>query len=206
MIYTSHVLYLYITGDHIRVVYTFYDHYMLVTEDYNGDERLKVIHYTGAFDSRLSSKISSASVSGSTKGRGGIIKEDLEDIAEKELEVLTYKSPTKPYPTDDAIRRARTRLGENKYNAFFNNCETFVNWALTGEGKSAQGSKAAAGTIGTSMLAAGGIGAVSGAVIGTGVFGPIGTVAGGAIGGAVGFFGSGLVSLTGVLITKLKIN
>jgi len=37
-----------------------------------------------------------------------------------------------------ALERARSRLGENRYRLWSNNCEHFVNWALDGEARSAQ--------------------------------------------------------------------
>jgi len=34
---------------------------------------------------------------------------------------------------ESIVGRAESKLGEEKYNAFFNNCETFAKWAFTGE-------------------------------------------------------------------------
>ena len=184
-----------VAGDHIRVVHAVYHHHMLVTEVYKPDGKLKVIHFSsGRSDSRLSSKLASAR----------IVEEYYIIKPGTELEVLTYKLPRKQlYTTDEAIERARNRLGENDYNAFFYNCESFVNWALTGEEKSQQGTRAAAGTIVGSIATAGGVGAGVGGAIGS-ALGPVGTVAGGAIGGLIGVVGSSVVSLTGVLITIFK--
>src|SRR5690349_11141432 len=39
---------------------------------------------------------------------------------------------------DEAIRRARSRLGENRYRLFSNNCEHFVEWCLHGVARSFQ--------------------------------------------------------------------
>ncbi|HET7525094.1 MAG TPA: lecithin retinol acyltransferase family protein [Burkholderiaceae bacterium] len=38
----------------------------------------------------------------------------------------------------DAVARARSRLGENRYRVWSNNCEHFVHWCLSGSGRSAQ--------------------------------------------------------------------
>jgi hypothetical protein len=37
-----------------------------------------------------------------------------------------------------AVRRARSRLGENRYRLLFNNCEHFVEWCLSGTSRSSQ--------------------------------------------------------------------
>lgn len=36
------------------------------------------------------------------------------------------------YSPNETIQRAQSRLGENKYNLFFNNCEHFAIWCKTG--------------------------------------------------------------------------
>ena len=38
----------------------------------------------------------------------------------------------------DVVARARTRLGENRYRVWTNNCEHFVHWCLSGAGRSTQ--------------------------------------------------------------------
>ncbi|QXI50729.1 MULTISPECIES: lecithin retinol acyltransferase family protein [Pseudomonas] len=42
------------------------------------------------------------------------------------------------YPANEVAHRARSRLGENRYSLFANNCEHFCSWCLTGESYSAQ--------------------------------------------------------------------
>ena len=42
------------------------------------------------------------------------------------------------YVGDEAVRRARSRLGENRYRLLTNNCEHFCNWSLDGVSHSAQ--------------------------------------------------------------------
>ena len=39
---------------------------------------------------------------------------------------------------DEAVARARARLGENRYRVWTNNCEHFVHWCLSGRGRSTQ--------------------------------------------------------------------
>jgi len=52
---------------------------------------------------------------------------------------------TKTYSREDTVRRARSRIGDKRYNVIFNNCEHFVYWCKTGKNKSTQVAK----TIGT---------------------------------------------------------
>ena len=56
------------------------------------------------------------------------------------VEVLEYpkQSGIEVYPPKEAIERARSRLGEKEYGLFKNNCECFVNWAITGRAVSNQ--------------------------------------------------------------------
>jgi hypothetical protein len=46
--------------------------------------------------------------------------------------------PFKVYSAEETVRRARSRLGERKYNLVFNNCEHFALWCKTGIAKSSQ--------------------------------------------------------------------
>jgi hypothetical protein len=46
--------------------------------------------------------------------------------------------------TDEVIRRARSRLGEDRYRLFTNNCEHFVEWCLHGVARSFQAETALA--------------------------------------------------------------
>ncbi|WP_257225735.1 lecithin retinol acyltransferase family protein [Pseudomonas sp. ICMP22404] len=42
------------------------------------------------------------------------------------------------YSSDEIADRARSRLGEKQYRVFFNNCEHFCSWCVSGESYSAQ--------------------------------------------------------------------
>lgn len=42
------------------------------------------------------------------------------------------------YSLQEIVRRARSRLGENKYHVLKNNCEHFCNWCITGRSRSIQ--------------------------------------------------------------------
>jgi len=43
-----------------------------------------------------------------------------------------------PYSSQEIVRRARSRIGENDYRLLTNNCEHFCNWCLCGVSRSAQ--------------------------------------------------------------------
>ena len=80
----------------------------------------RVIHYAGLFRHR----------------RGRIEEVSLEDFSENR--------PIHVGPAPDKVRgrdivlRARSRLGECRYDLLKNNCEHFCNWCLRGESRSPQ--------------------------------------------------------------------
>lgn len=43
-----------------------------------------------------------------------------------------------PYAGVSSVERARTRLGENRYRLWSNNCEHFVEWCISGNSRSRQ--------------------------------------------------------------------
>lgn len=53
-------------------------------------------------------------------------------------EVLIAPSADPVYERHEAVRRARSRLGENRYRLLTNNCEHFCAWCLYGESRSEQ--------------------------------------------------------------------
>lgn len=65
-----------------------------------------------------------------------VIFDYLETFADgsKILKKSEIESPAL-YSPGEIIRRAETRLGESKYNVFFNNCEHFVRWCRNGDEK-----------------------------------------------------------------------
>ena len=124
------------------------------------DVTLKVIHYTGEVaDAARDGAVSSFSFFSSFGGRdetdcrddqgagaGGngsaaVVENNVKiSISNETLELLEYSSEGayKVFPPKDAIERARSRLGEREYGLFKNNCECFVNWAITGHAVSIQ--------------------------------------------------------------------
>ncbi len=86
------------------------------------------------------------------------------DISQSELnEFLRFLDPTKieKFPgsensRQDAVKRALSRLGENRYNIGNNNCEHFKNWVHFGkhESRQVENFKAGAGAVaGVALLA-----------------------------------------------------
>ena len=136
-------------GDHVRVKRPVgYCHHMLVVRVMD-DTTLQVIHYSG--DSEGASRgsvIASSTVASSGSCRAAQVLEgevDMDPESEK-VELLEYSEGVALYTGHNAIYRAREKVGEQDYNLFFNNCESFVNWAITNKTVSGQGQKAAVGT------------------------------------------------------------
>lgn len=128
------------------------------------ETRLIVIHYTEGND--LGGKASQSSIRlGASSGSVGVVKEEIIDIdlAKANYQKLEYKDGgVVLYIGMDAVDRARERLGENKYDVFFNNCESFVNWAITGKNKTKQGED---GLVAGALLTVGVIGAAAAAAV-----------------------------------------
>jgi hypothetical protein len=82
----------------------------------------QVVHYAG-FASSLH--------------RGPVEETTLERFAAgHEIDVRLHAMPT--FAGQEAVRRARSRLGENHYRLLTNNCEHLCTWALFGENRSRQ--------------------------------------------------------------------
>lgn len=108
-------------GDHLvsRRWGGVYTHHGIYVGDYT------VIHYAG----------------GSGSGQGSSVQEvSLEEFAAIEenggYAVIHYDSA--PFEGMDAAERARGRLGEDRYNVPWNNCEHFATWCVTGVEHSSQ--------------------------------------------------------------------
>lgn len=113
----------------------------------------KVIHYLGLAD-RLE--------------YGPVEETDIQTFsAKKGFTVKTYKNS---FPQEEIARRARSRLGENSYSVFNNNCEHFCLWCIVGDHTSAQIDRAtwfSAPSVATIIgLMARGVVAASGSVAG----------------------------------------
>ena len=87
------------------------------------------------------------------------------DIYDSIIELLTYPDGDDVYKGQEAIDRARKRLGEKDYKLLSKNCESFLNWAITGKEVTNQG-----------MTAKKVIAATSTAAIGIGLVGVVGAI------------------------------
>lgn len=104
--------------------------------------RIKVIHYRTA-----------------DHGKAVVCEEEITlDPSSETVEVITYSGKTDTYSAAKAISRARSKVGEEEYHLFNNNCESMVNWALTGEAISKQGDHAKIVLTGVGIAAGIGIG------------------------------------------------
>lgn len=56
----------------------------------------------------------------------------------KDIYIVDYPENEKGYGKFEIIDRAFSKLGEDEYNLFTNNCEHFACWCITGESKSTQ--------------------------------------------------------------------
>jgi hypothetical protein len=69
--------------------------------------------------------------------RGPVEEVSLSQFAQRrEIRVRLYESSH--FDREEVIRRARLRLGENRYDLLKNNCEHFCEWCMRGEPRSYQ--------------------------------------------------------------------
>ncbi|HEY9876325.1 MAG TPA: lecithin retinol acyltransferase family protein [Candidatus Obscuribacterales bacterium] len=127
----------------------------------------------------------------------------------KQLVVKRYGNCNLP---DIVIQRAESRLGENGYCLFDNNCEHFATWCKTGNHASEQVKNAGAvagGASGSGAAVAGSIGVVSAVgtaagLSGAGIMSGLATVGGVVGGGAVA--GVGVLGAAPALVTKMAMD
>lgn len=103
-------------GSHIVVRRSAYDHHGI----YVGNGR--VVHYSGLCRSL----------------HPGPVEETTIECFAASHEIAVMRNPMAKYVGADAVRRARSRLGESRYRLLSNNCEHFCNWCLHGESRSEQ--------------------------------------------------------------------
>jgi len=82
----------------------------------------KVIHYSGLFGGL----------------HGGAVKILPIERFAAGMTVQYRGDPRPQYSADEVVRRALSRVGENRYRVLTNNCEHFCNWCLYGRSTSAQ--------------------------------------------------------------------
>ena len=111
-----------------------YDHHMLVVQIDNN--QITIIHYTQTGGEGMGSAASFSSFGNG--GEAAVIEQVLETSADDKIELLEYPDHIDCFAAEEAIERARSKVGEKSYGLFNNNCECLVNWALTGQSVSIQ--------------------------------------------------------------------
>ncbi|OPY55808.1 MAG: NC domain protein [Pelotomaculum sp. PtaU1.Bin035] len=168
-------------GDHLYVDRGLYTHHGI--DDGEGN----VIQYSGLQDGFESGPINVVPLHEFTSG--------------SELKIKKYADAERKYSRDEIVARARSRVGEDGYSVWGNNCEHFAEWCVTGNHESKQVEKAVAGGavvsgVGTGVGAvavvssAGAVAGLSGSGIMSGLAAVGGAVGGGAVAGAAALAGS----------------
>jgi hypothetical protein len=103
-------------GAHIVARRSAYDHHGI----YVGNGR--VVHYAGLCRSLQRAPVEETTVECFALGQ----------------EITVRSNPIAKYAGSEAVLRARSRLGENRYRLLTNNCEHFCNWCVSGISHSAQ--------------------------------------------------------------------
>lgn len=107
-------------GTHLVATRTIYTHHGI----YVGNN--EVIHYGGLADELKKDRICKVSLQ-KFQGTGTIKEYKYEELLHGER-----------YHGAETVKRAYSRLSENKYNVSWNNCETFANWCTHGDEYSSQ--------------------------------------------------------------------
>jgi hypothetical protein len=105
-------------GSHLRVSRGTYSHHGI----YVG--RRRMIHFSGKADGLLS-------------GAGPVVYESLNNffLGAERAELVSHQNPL---PPTEIVARAREKLKSADYSLFFNNCEHFATWCVTGKARSSQ--------------------------------------------------------------------
>ncbi|MDB5774136.1 MAG: hypothetical protein JWP38_269 [Herbaspirillum sp.] len=103
-------------GTHLVTPRHGYDHHGV----YVGEG--KVMHYAGLCRSLHGGPVEEVSIARFAAGH----------------QIWIKSSPFPKYVGQEAVRRARSRLGENRYRLLTNNCEHFCTWCVYGESRSEQ--------------------------------------------------------------------
>jgi hypothetical protein len=111
-----------VPGSRLRTVRRGYTHHGI----YVGDGR--VVHYAGLHRGWHGGPVEEVSIEEFARGRA----------------VQAVADAAARFADAEAVRRARSRLGERRYRLLTNNCEHFCNWCLNGEPRSEQVERAIA--------------------------------------------------------------
>jgi hypothetical protein len=112
-------------GSHLTTGRLGYTHHGI----YAGDGR--VIHYAGLHHGLAAAPVEECSIEDFARGHA--------------VDLVVHESCC--FAREEAVRRARSRLGESRYRILTNNCEHFCSWCLTGDARSAQVERALAALV-----------------------------------------------------------
>lgn len=104
-------------GDHVMVSRGWYSHHGIYVGGY------EVVHFSGGLGPK-------------NKLNALIRKDHIDDFAEGA--VVQVKEHNTSLSGWDVAQRALSRIGEDGYDLFQNNCEHFVNWCMSGQPRSKQ--------------------------------------------------------------------
>lgn len=121
-------------GDVVGVQRFGYTHYGIYAAD---DE---VIHYVGSVDeTSADATVRATSLATFLRGDTDWFVLDLDERASGNLESLRGDwVVVETFTPEQTVARARSRLGESRYNLLWNNCEHFALWCKTGQEVSLQ--------------------------------------------------------------------
>jgi HRAS-like suppressor 3 len=111
-------------GDQLYIYYPLFSHHGIYVGNY------KVIHYTTANISL--ENVASGSRIGIKKPIISITTLDKFNKGKNFFKKRDILFPPK-YSPNEIVERAYSRLGENKYHPFLNNCEDFIHWCKYGD-------------------------------------------------------------------------
>jgi hypothetical protein len=159
-------------GSHLVSTRNGYDHHGI----YAGEDR--VIHYSGLSDGMEAGPVQEVPLAEFARGRGYTVKH--------------HANPK--FGPAEIVQRARTKIGENSYSVFSNNCEHFCEWCINDIHRSHQVEKAVvlansggsglAGIVAPVVVASSGsVAGLSGAGVMSGLASTGGVVGGGAVAG-----------------------
>lgn len=157
-------------GDHLMVDYRFFHHHGICVEPG------RVIQYAAPPENSDAQLIGWHEFFGADAKGKTIHETDLEHFSQgREIRIVPDDPAYPVYPPIKSVARARSRLGENGYNLWGNNCEHFVRWCRRASAASQQ----------VNWIRATGQGAVLGALLGE-LGGPLGLGMGAGIGAMIG--------------------
>jgi hypothetical protein len=121
-------------GDVIGVQRLGYTHYGIYASD---DE---VVHYSGSVDeTSADAAVRATSLATFLRGDTDWFVLDLAECATGNLAGLRGDLvEVETFTAEQTVARARSRLGESRYNLLWNNCEHFALWCKTGQERSFQ--------------------------------------------------------------------